>query len=121
MLNSALIGSTWDTVVMTVDVLTRLPTCSWAIPAMPERGEVTCVHPWFELRLGEIGAGRADVRLRFELGRDVIVELLLRDELPRDQLPVALHVEPRFPQGRDVSRKASTSHDPTRPGNCAGR
>src|SRR2546422_3176553 len=37
MLNWTLIGSTCETVVMTVDVLARVPTCAWAMPAMPDR------------------------------------------------------------------------------------
>ena len=45
MLNWALIGSTCETVVITLDVLIRVPTCAWAMPAMPAMGEVTWVQP----------------------------------------------------------------------------
>jgi hypothetical protein len=38
-------GSTVETVVITVSVFTRSPTCDFAIPAIPSIGDVTCVQP----------------------------------------------------------------------------
>src|SRR5881409_3855842 len=44
--NSALIGSTVETVVTGAPVgLTRLPICTCALPAIPAIGEVRCVNP----------------------------------------------------------------------------
>ena len=53
-------GSTCDTVVMTVWRLTRSPTCAFATPAIPAIGEVTFVH--LMLRFVRSSAARADAR-----------------------------------------------------------
>ena len=52
----------------------------------------TAVEP----RLRERGARRFDRRRRLLLGRDVVVELLLGNDVLSDQLPVAFDVQPRL-------------------------
>ena len=60
-----------------------------------------------ELRLRKCGTRRLDARCRLLLGREIVVELLSWDHLLGDQLPVALDVEARLSQGRDVPLQGS--------------
>ena len=90
-LKYTLMGSTCETVVMTVWPLTRSPTCDLATPATPSIGETDLRPAEVELRLLEGRARAFHVGLRRALPRLGVVELLLADRLLRGQGSVARH------------------------------
>ncbi len=51
MLKYAQMGSTWEIVVILVDVPTKSPTCEFELPATPSIGAYTFVHSRFSSAL----------------------------------------------------------------------
>src|SRR5713101_2932231 len=88
--NVTRMGSTVDTVVMTVCVLTRSPTWAFAMPTIPSIGDVIPVQVEGGLSHGRSGRGQSPTRVA--LGGERVVELLLADGLLRGEGREALDV-----------------------------
>ena len=72
-------GSTVETVVMTVCGFTRAPTWTVAIPTMPSIGDVILVQPRLRAAWSTAARAAATAARRVALRRHRVVELLLAD------------------------------------------